>query len=412
MNLIRPIFAGLCVAGSLHAQELKLVNDSFLDSIRKEAAAHHPAAKSSALASDAALADIRGVRLWDDPRVGLSLMGAEKPMRANQGDIRLSFEQPLPKPGLYAAQISKAEAIERAKRENARLSALQVGAAAANDAIELALADESIRLQASQIDWLKSMVENAKEKAINPGSTSADALRLESELAQENQVLAAAKRSRDSISQSLNLRLGRPLESQWPTLTLTLNPAPTPIASSEIARIQRLNPEVRSMAEMAHAAEADVRIADRNKLPQFAVGVESAIYSGGDVRSVDIGLKMSLPIFNHVSYDAQIHAAELRQKAAVQDVETARLNIADQVLSSVTDAANAAAQARAYAGEVYEKADAAKRSIEAAWISSESPLTDLLDANRSLFSIELQQRRFVAMQLAAIEQLNLLVPRP
>ena len=413
MNLIRPIFVGLLVAGSfLQAQEPELVNDSFLESIRDEAARNHPAAQSAELASEAAAEEIRGVRLWDDPMIGLSLMAAEKPMRMNDGDIRLSFEQPIPKPGLYAAKISKAESIQRAQQENARLSALEIGAAAANDTIELALMDESIRLQTAQIEWLNSMAENAREMAVNPDATSVDALRLESELARENEVLASAHRTRDSISRSLNLRLGRPLESPWPELKLTLNPTAIPVASSEIARIPRLNPEVRSMVEMAHAANADTRIADRDKVPQFSVGVESGIYSGGDIRSIGVGLKMSLPFFNRASYDAKIQASKLREKASVHDVETTRLDIATKVLAAITDATNAAAQARAYSGEVYEKANSATRSIESAWISSKSPLTDLLDANRILFAIQLQQRRFVAMQLSAIEQLNLLVPRP
>jgi hypothetical protein len=43
--------------------------------------------------------------------------------------------------------------------------------------------------------------------------------------------------------------------------------------------------------------------------------------------------------------------------------------------------------------------------MEGAWISSKSPWTDLLTANRSLFFIRLEQRRFIAKQ-----DLNLLVP--
>ncbi len=282
---------------------------------------------------------------------------------------------------------------------------------AAKDAIELALADESISLQAAQITWLQSMAENAREMSLNPDSTSTDALRLESELARENQILEAARRTRASIAQSLNLRLGRHLDSEWPTLHLTLSPAPVPVASAEIARIPRVNPKVRSMREMATAANSEIRIADRDRQPQFSVGVETAIYSGGDIRSAGVGLKMSLPYFNRASYDAKVEASQLREKAAIGDVESARLEIASSVLASVTEVANASAQARAYSGDIYQRALAATQSVEASWISSKSALTDLLDSNRLLFSIRLEQRRFVAMQLAALEELNLLVPR-
>jgi outer membrane protein TolC len=412
MKLLIPIFTGLILAGTLlHGQDTKLVDETFLAALRSEAARNHPSARSADLRAAASASDVRSVRLWDDPMVGLAVIFADPEMRRNDGDIRVSLEQPLPKPGLFAANLSKAEALQRAESEISQLSQLEVGAATAKDAIELSLADESIALQATQITWLKSMAENAKEMSINPDATSADALRLESELARESQNLEAARRTRDGIAQGLNLKLGRSLDSPWPILRLTANPTPVPVASSEIARIPRVNPKFRSMKEVATAANSDIRIANSERLPQFSVAVESAIYSGGDVRSAAVGLKMSLPFFNRVSYDAKVQATRLREKAAVSDVESTRLEIASGVISAVTDAANASAQAHAFSGEIHQRALAATQSVEASWISSKASLTDLLDSNRTLFSIKLEQRRFVAMQLAALENLNLLVPR-
>ena len=410
MKSMIPVFTGLFVAGSLLHAQVTLVDDTFLTTLRREAARSHPAAKSAELRAAAAATDIRSVRLWDDPMVGLAVIFADSEMRRTDGDMRISLEQPLPKPGLFAATLSKAEALQRAEAEITQSSLLEVGAAAAKDAIELALADESIAIQATQITWLESMAENAREQSINPDATSADALRLESELAREKQILEAARRTRDGIARGLNLRLGRSLDSPWPILKLSTNPPPVPVAGSEIARIPRVNPKVRSMKETANAANSDIRIANSERLPQFSVAVESAIYSGGDVRSAAVGLKMSLPFFNRVSYDAKVQASQLREKAAINDVETTRLEIASAVISAVTDAANASAQARAYSGEIHQRALAATQSVEASWISSKASLTDLLDSNRTLLSIRLEQRRFVAMQLAALENLYLLVP--
>ena len=164
------------------------------------------------------------------------------------------------------------------------------------------------------------------------------------------------------------------------------------------------------MKEMASAANAETRIADRERIPQFSVSVDTDLYSGGDFRSASVGLKMSLPYFNRGSYTAKIEASQLREKAAVRDIEATRLEVASGVLSATTDAANAAAQARAYSGEIYQRALSATQAVEGSWISSKSTLTDLLDSNRMLFSIRLEQRRFIAMQLVATEELNLLVP--
>ncbi|MCF7734024.1 MAG: TolC family protein [Akkermansiaceae bacterium] len=411
MNSILPLLAGLTVAANLlHAGTPQPLNESFLTTLRAEAARTHPSATAAKHQAEAASQNVRGIRLWDDPMVGLGFMAAEPKMRQDQGDIMIGIGQNLPKPGLFAAQRNQAAAIQRATEQSSRTAPLTAAAEAARNAIELALADESITLQQTQINWLAAMAENARQKAADPTGTGSDALRMETELAREQQLLDAARRNRDAFAQQLNLTLGRPLESAWPTLQLPATPPPVPVATAEISRIPYVNPKVRAMKEMAGAAKAGTRIADRDRLPQMAVGIDSRIYSGGDLRSTTLGISMSLPWFNDPSYQARIHAAKDLEAAATQDVETARREIAAMVLTAATEAANAAAQARAYAGEIHDKALQARQSIEAAWISSKAPLTDLLDASRTLFAIDLEQRRMIAMQLAALEELQTLVP--
>jgi outer membrane protein, heavy metal efflux system len=412
MKPLITLFSGLLVAGNLlPAQDAKILNDSFLSGIRTEAARTHPAAVAGKLRAKAAAQDVRAVRLWDDPMVGLSFMAAERMMREDDGDIMLGFEQPLPKPGLYAANREKAEAMRRAEAETSRSAALEAGTMAAKNAIELALADESVTLQESQVQWLNTMAENARQRAVNPDGSSIEALRLDSEVTREKQILDAAKRTRESMAQKLNLSLGRPLETRWPTLRLPPAPPPVPVAASEIARIPHANPNVRAMKETASVAQAERRITEREKLPEVSVGVETNLYSGGDYRSSTFGIKMTLPWLNEPSYAARTDAARTRETAAVADIEVLRREIAASVLSATTEAANAAAQARAYSGDVYGKTLQATQTIESSWITSKATLTELLESNRILFSIRLEQRRFIAMQLAALEELNLLVPR-
>lgn len=405
------ILTGLLVAGgNLVAAEQRVTNEDFLRPLRAEASRKHPAAKAAELKAGAAAKDVRAVRLWDDPMVGLMLMGAEKKMRMDDGDIRLSLEQPLPRPGLFEANRSKADAMRRAENENAKTSALAAGSIAAKDALELALADESILLQEEQIRWMRSMADNATQRALNPDQTSVDALRLESELAREEQILESAKRTRKSISERLNLSLGRPLGKEWPTLSLPATPPPTPIGAAEVTRIARVNPRVLAMKEMAVAAGAETRIADRERLPGVSLAVESSMYSGGDLRSASVGVKMNLPWFNEPSYQARVDAARLREQSATKEVDAMVREIATDVLALANEAANAAAQARAYSGDVFTKSQQATRTLETSWISSKATLTDLLDANRLLFSIRLEQRRYLAMQLSALEDLRVLVP--
>jgi outer membrane protein TolC len=412
MKFLTIILSGLAVAGSLlHAGETRLLNDAFLAQVRDAAARSHPAAASGRYKAKAAASDAKSIRLWNDPMVGIGFMGASRMMRADDGDVMLGIEQSLPKPGMFEAERRKMEAMTRAEQEAARGAADAVGAEAAKAAIELALADESITLQQAQVEWMAAMAENAKQMAADPMGSSTDALRMETELAKEKQMLDAARRTREGYARKLNITLGKPLDSPWPALQLPATPPPVPVAKAEIARIPHANPKVRAMKEMVSAANEDARIADRERLPEVSVGVDTQIYSGtGDIKSTTIGLKLSLPWFNDTFYQAKIDAARIRGTAASRDVESMQLEIAGMVSMAATEAANAAAEARAYSGEIHEKAKLAVKTTEAAWISSKAPLADLLDSARTLFAIRLQQRRMIAMQFAALEDLRTLVP--
>ena len=412
MHFSIPFLTGLVVAGSLlHAGETRRLDDGLLSQLRAEAARTHPSATAANHLAKSAQHDVRSVRLWNDPMIGFGFMGASKMMRMDEGDIMVGFEQALPKPGMFAAERAKMEAMERAELEKSSSAALAAGTLAAKAAIELALADESIAQQQAQITWMSAMVENSKQMALDPMGAATDALRMETELAKEKQMLDAAVRSRAGYAMNLNLALGRPLESPWPTLQLPASPPPVPVASAEVARIAHANPKVRAMREMATAAQSDTRIAERERLPEVAVGVDSQLYSGtGDIKSTTIGIKLSLPWFNDPIYQSKINAAKSRELAATRDIESMRREIASMVVMAVTEAASSAAQAHAYAGDIHDKALKARQTTEAAWISSKAPLSDLLDASRSLFAIRLEQRRMIAMQLAALEDLHNLVP--
>ena len=147
------LLVGLCVPiASLLAAEPAPLNDALLSRLRAEAIRSHPAVAAARLKTGAATRDVRAVRLWDDPMVGLMFMGAEKEMRMDDGDIRVMLEQPLPKPGLFQANRAKADAMRRAEGENSRTAGLVAGAMAAKDVIELALADESFERPA----WMRS----------------------------------------------------------------------------------------------------------------------------------------------------------------------------------------------------------------------------------------------------------------
>jgi outer membrane protein TolC len=413
MKFFKTLLSGWLLAGTIiQASEARLLDDSALDAIRNEAASQHPSAKAAQFREAAANQDIRAVRLWDDPMVGIGFMAARRPqMRREEGDFQIGAEIPMPKPGLYKANLLKTEALRRVESERARAAMINSGTEATMLAIELALADEIVRLSSSELTWLTEMKTTAEQMALNPGSTAIDSIRLAAEKVKLEQDIASSQRTRDGLARQLNVVMGKPITNAWPTFQLPAAAPPTPQPSAEVARISFVNPEVRAMKEMVGAADAEIRIADRERLPSFSVGVETRGYSQDGYRGTTLGLKMTVPWFNRDNYQAKVDAAKFRSDAAAADVETIRRQVAGQVIEAATEVVNAAAQARAYGGEIREKAIEANESVQSSWINSKAALTDLLETRRLLFSVDLEQRRQIAMQLVASEKLNLLVPK-
>ncbi len=387
------------------------LDEASLASIRAETSRAHPSVEAGVGMENAAYQEIRAVRLWDDPTVGLGFMAARRPqMRREEGDLMLAVEVPFPKPGLYQANLRKAEALLRVEQEKSRAARVGSGTEAAMLAIELALADESILLTSGELEWLSELEVNANQMALDPSSSGIDSIRISTEKLKIEQDLEAQKRTREAIASQLNIVMSKPIDKQWENFSLPASAPPVPAAAAEVARIPFTNPQVRALREMAGATEAEIRIADRERLPSFTGGVETRGYSQDGYRGTTLALKMTIPWFNRDNYQAKIDAAKFKTDAALSEVETARRNIAKQVIAAATEAANAAAQARAYSGEIRTRATEATESVQASWINSKSPLTDLLQTRRLLFSVDLEQRRQIAMQLAAVEKLNLLVP--
>ncbi len=404
-------FLLLTTSALFGAESDRTLSTSFLAKLRAEAARTHPAVKAEKLRAQATATEAQRPRLWEDPVAGLAVMGGPRMMRHDDGDLMFNVSQTLPKPGVFAARKDQLEALALAGQEVTGEARLKVGAEAVKAAVELALADASLSLQSAQVDWLKKMATTARENAASPDASSADALRLEAEVAKEVAVVEAIQRSRKEFAQRLNLSLGRSLDEAWARVQLPDAPRPIPLASAEIARLPKANPRMRSLKAKADAAGAETRLTTAERKPTLSIDADSSLYSGtGDLRETTVGVKISLPWFNDPVYRAKTDAAASRELAAEQDVEALGRELASRVTSLVTEATNSAAQAKAYSGEITKKSREAVEAVEAAWISSKASLTDLLDASRALFAVRLEQQRLLAAQIIALEELHVLVP--
>ena len=164
MLRLLPIFLSLLSvsqAAPRSAGKARVADAATLAAWQAEATRGHPTVAAALARVEAARAAVGGVRLWDDPMLGLGLTGARTSMRADDGDIRLMAEQQLPRRGLYQAQRGKALAEEQVAAAEAGMAGNMLELEVAKTALELALSDEVLVIEAEQLTWVERMSTNA-----------------------------------------------------------------------------------------------------------------------------------------------------------------------------------------------------------------------------------------------------------
>ncbi len=394
----------LALALTAHADD---VTPLFINRLIREAVSTHPSIEAAQARTQAATSGIGAVRLWEDPQLGLGTLFASQVNRQGNGDISIGIDQRLPRPKLYQAEKRRAIADQLTQQAARRQTANELALTVAQAALELALADEVVRLQTENVGWLQTIVKTAEERAKSPDATATETLRLESELAVQTQTLAAAKRQRGQYANTLNLLLGRSVAHDWPALSLPLKTPEVASAAALKAKLERNNPKLAAMRHQVAGAQADADAAREKRKPAFSVGVQVNAYSAGNSRDVMTMLTvgMNLPWFNRSVYQADIARAESQRTAAQGDLAAEQRMLYTQLTILMTEAENNRRLADAYSSEVLPKTEKAVETLQNAWVSSKATLLEVLEARRALLQARQEQKRALAAQNVATQAL-------
>ncbi len=387
-----------------------VVSEPYLEGLHAKVRAQHPAvlaAKAKTLAESEA---VREVRLWEDSMAGVGVTGADKEMRRNSGDLMVSVEQALPRRRLFEARKAQARAGRSRAEAELDASVANLETMAATTAIEIALADEMLAVERSQLRWLEGMGRNAQERLIDPSGNPSEALRIGTELALGKQKLASSTLMRERLARELNILLDGSSGGDWPTLRLPAEPAATPGLETALAALPLANPTLRAMSSESEAAKAGIEIARRESDPIFSVGIDTKLYSGGDFRDAGVVAKMTIPLFNRASYRAGVERARAQHDAAQREAEAADRELRAQLARRLIEAEDASRQAATYAREIIPRAEQAAEATEAAWLSSRANVLEVFEARRAVLEAQLEQRRLIAAQGAALAMVRSILP--
>jgi len=234
-----------------------------LRALAEEVRTNNAAVRAAEERADAAQAHAAAVPTWADPTVRIGVMGADRMMRRDDGDLLYGIEQTLPfwgKPQA-ARRLAQAEAATAGAIVTLRTRQYQRDAIRA--AFQIALADRTVRLDREDLHWLETFLASTQRRYESGTATQAEVLRLQNERSRRANQLATDMAWRDQARADLNRLLNRPLESPWPEFLLPPIASAVTFNGSLVESALQAAPELQVRREAIREAEAAVDVARR-----------------------------------------------------------------------------------------------------------------------------------------------------
>jgi cobalt-zinc-cadmium efflux system outer membrane protein len=389
MTWVAMALGAIAVMGTLAAADdvLRVTLDDALALLRRQS----PELLAGTLKVQAAAGDVRTARLLPNPVVSAGVgnlpLGRTNPSGLAAGQTvtaTVGVEQEIPLWGKRGARIEAAEqrrigaAAERADLER------QLAFEVRSRFVSLLEATERLHLASENLDRYRETIRvsaaRAREGDISPAEL--DKVRLE-ERSFAHEVDDAALDRREASAALLPL-LGSPAADVEAVGTLAIPTVPSDV-DALVAQALARRPDVKAAERERAAAEASLRLARREPLPNVTVGLgytHSEFQISGDLAN-QIGTTFSVPVPVFDRNQGNIIRAEAEALAAGHELDHVKLAAAQEVRSAVTRYDVARTRAQRFADGFLRQATDARKAAEASYREGAVSLLEFLEAERT-----------------------------
>ncbi|HLY39398.1 MAG TPA: TolC family protein [Candidatus Binatia bacterium] len=366
---------------------LRVTLDDALAMLRRQS----PELLAGTLKVQAAAGDVRTARLLPNPTVSAGVgnlpLGRTNPPGLSVGQTvtaNVGVEQEIPLWGKRGARIEAAEQRRMgAEAERADLER-QLAFEVRSRFVALLEATERLRLAGENLERYRETIRvseaRAREGDISPAEL--DKVRLE-ERSFAHEVDDAALDRREAAAALLPL-LGSPAADVDAVGTLTIPTAPSDVEDLVGQALAR-RPDVKAAERERTAAEAALRLARREPLPNVTVGVgytHSEFQISGDLAN-QIGTTFSVPVPVFDRNQGNIIRAEAEALTAGHELDHVKLAVAQEVRSAVTRYDVSRTRAQRFADGFLRQATNARKAAEASYREGAVSLLEFLEAERT-----------------------------
>jgi outer membrane protein, heavy metal efflux system len=171
------------------------------------------------------------------------------------------------------------------------------------------------------------------------------------------------------------------------------------------------SPEYLAAQREVRREESAVALARRERLPDFMLGIEAMDNRGMARDEVQVMASVNLPIWQGRNR-AAVREAEAAREAARAGAEAMRLELEAELAMVQFRLLDAERKLQLYRAELAPRAEQAARAAEAAYRVGELPFYELIEMQRVLLTIRLDEARAAAELQRRAAELERLLGRP
>lgn len=366
----------------------------------------NPRVSAAAYEIAAAKGSRRSAGTWTNPTVSYQVENTGFPGQKSPGGIDREAATvamiPLEPAYQRRSRTSRASAEVRATTADFRTVRRAVAIQAVSAFYSTALAEVSVDALDDTRAWLDSLTRYTGARVREGAAAEVDLIRLEVERDRAETDLALARVDLSRSRSELASLLGRSdfVVDISATSDSTKLRQPLPDIEVAIASAMKSRPEIAAANARLDAASSNVGV-ERSSIVRD-LGAIAGMKSTAGTRSMIAGISVSLPLFTQNR--GEIERAQAQQRIAAFNRQTVEREIVSEVTTALTATQTLSAQLTHMQGGLLRRAEESRRIAEAAYREGAIPLTQVIDAARTLAEArQLYFRALFAREQSLIE---------
>ena len=313
----------------------------------------------------------------------------------------------LPGPGKLAARAAAASAESRAKYFQFESAALQAAFAVEQSFYPLHFLDAKLRVNRQTLALLASLETLARAQNEVGRGTLQDVLRTQIEQEKLKTETANLEDSRGVLTTQFKAALGLRFGQPDPPVPAEAEFTETKLSDEELfAAALKQNPRLKELAAEIRVADAGIRVAQKEKTPDFSAGGEVDVKASPFIWNPQ--LSMTLPIWRD-KLAAELAAARAGKRAAEARLSAEQISLAVNFAEQTYLIREAGRELTLLRERLLPRARQSLEVSRAAYQSGRVDFLNVIDAERALLDFQLDEIAAQSQREIARAQLTLLV---